>query len=99
MLDWIDQLHQLCRSNSLKIASEKSFYILLSVKLFGHEIGNNTIKPISSIVDGIHKIKTPISETELILNISSMNFYSKFISKVHISLKTFYTLHHDDISF
>ena len=28
-----------------------------------------------------------------------MNFYSKFINKLHISLKPFYTLLHDDISF
>ena len=31
--------------------------------------------------------------------IGSMNFYSKFINKVHISLKPFYTLLHDDILF
>ena len=28
-----------------------------------------------------------------------MNFYSKVINKLHISLKPFYTLLHDDISF
>ena len=31
--------------------------------------------------------------------IGSMNFYSEFINKLHISLKPFYTLLHDDISF
>ena len=36
---------------------------------------------------------------ELIRFIESMNFYSKFINKLHISLKPFYTLLHDDISF
>ena len=43
MLDLIDQLHQICHSNNLKIAPEKSFYIFLTVKFLGHEIGNNTI--------------------------------------------------------
>ena len=28
-----------------------------------------------------------------------MNFYSKFINELHISLKPFHTLLHDDVSF
>ena len=31
--------------------------------------------------------------------IGSMNFYSQFINKLHISLKPFFTLLHDDVSF
>ena len=99
MLTLIEQLHQICQTNNLKIAPEKSFYILLTVKFLGHEIGNNTIKPISSKVDALHKLKTPTSKTELMRFIGSMNFYSKFINKLHISLKPFYTLLHDDIPF
>ena len=99
MLTLIEQLHQICQTNNLKIAPEKSFYILLTVKFLGHEIGNNTIKPVSSKVDALHKLKTPTSKTELMRFIGSMNFYSKFINKLHISLKPFYTLLHDDIPF
>ena len=36
MLNLIEQLHQICQTNNLKIAPEKSFYILLTVKLLGH---------------------------------------------------------------
>ena len=75
------------------------FYILLAVKFLGHEIGNDTIKPISSKVDGLHKLKMPTSKTELMRLIGSMNFYSKFINKLHLFLKPFYTLPHDDVSF
>ena len=32
MLNLIEQLHQICQTNNLKIAPEKSFYILLTVK-------------------------------------------------------------------
>ena len=99
MLDLIEQLHHICHSNNLEIAPEKSFYIHLAVKFLGHEIGHNTIKPISSKVDGIHQLKTPTSKTELMRFIGSMNFNSKFINKLHISLKLFYTLLHDDVSF
>ena len=99
MLNLIEQLHQICQTNNLENAPEKSFYILLTVKFLGHEIGNNTIKPISSKVDAIHQLKTPTSKTELMRFIGSMNFYSKFINKLHISLKPFYFLLHDDSSF
>ena len=99
MLNLIEQLHQICQTNNLKIAPEKSFYILLTVKFFGHESGNNTINPISSKVDAIHQLKTPTSKPEIMRFIGSMNFYSKFINKLHISLKPFYTLLHDDILF
>ena len=53
ILDLIEQLHQICKSNNLKIDPEKLFYILLTVKVLGHESGNNTIKPISLKIDGI----------------------------------------------
>ena len=99
MLDMIEQLHQTCSSNSLKIARDKSFYILFTVIFHGHKIGNNTIKPVSSKVDGILKLKTPTTKTEIMRLIGSMNLYSKFIIKLHISLKLFYTLLHDDLSF
>ena len=99
MLDLIEPLHQICSSNYLKIAPENSFCILLTVKILRHEIRINTVKPISSKVDGIHKVKTLTSKTELMRFLGSRNFYSKFINKLCISLKPFYTLLHDDISF
>ena len=99
MLDLIEQLHQICHSNNLKIAPEKSFYILLTVNSLGHEIGHNTIKPISSNVNGIHKLKTPTSKTELMRFIQSLISYSNFINKLHTYLKPVYTLLHDDVSF
>ena len=98
MLDLIEQLHQICHSNNFKIAPGKSFYHLLTVKFLEHEIGHNTIKPISSKVDGIHKLKTSTFKTEIMRFIGSMNVYSKFINKQHISLKPFYTHLHDDVS-
>ena len=99
MLDLIEHLHHICSSKNLKIAAEKSFYNLLTVNVRGHEIDNSTIKLISSKVDGIHKLKTPTSKTELMRFIGSMKFYSKFINKLHISLNPFFTLLHGDNSF
>ena len=46
MIEIIEQLHQICLENNLKMAPEKSFYALLTVKFLSHEIGNQAIKPI-----------------------------------------------------
>ena len=87
MLQLIEQLHQICTKQNLKIAPEKSFFMLLTVKFLGHEIGNQTIKPIYSKVDAIHNLKTPQNKRELMRFVGSMNFYSKFIHNLHINLK------------
>ena len=79
MIEIIEKLHQICLENNLKLAPEKSFYVLLTVKFLGHEIGNQTIKPIHSKIDGIHKLKTPTSKRELMRFVGTINFYSKFI--------------------
>ena len=52
----IEQLHTISTKHSLKLAPEKSFFMLLKVKFLGHDIGYNTIKPIHSKVDAIHNI-------------------------------------------
>ena len=46
MFELIKELHKIATKEKLKPAPEKSFYMLLEVKFLGHEIGNNTIKPI-----------------------------------------------------
>ena len=57
-LDLLEQLHQICSSNNLKIAPEKSLCILLTAKSLGNELCNITIKPISSQFDR----KPPLSK-------------------------------------
>ena len=46
-----NSLHKTATKENLKLAPEKSFYMLLKVKILGHEIGNNTIKPIPSKIE------------------------------------------------
>ena len=59
MFQLIEQLHIISTKNILKLAPEKSFFLLLKVKFLGHEIGYNTIKPIHSKIAAIHKIYSP----------------------------------------
>ena len=55
MFELINELYKIATKESLKLAPEKSFYMLLKVKFLGHEIGNNTIKPIPSKIEAIKK--------------------------------------------
>ena len=63
MFQLIEQLHIVSTKNNLKLAPEKSFFMLLKVKFLGHEIGYNTIKPIRSKLAAIHKIPSPTGKT------------------------------------
>ena len=85
MFHLIEQLHLISTKHNLKLAPEKSFSMLL-----GHEIGYNTIKPIHSKIVAIHKILLPTGRVVLMSFIRALNFYTKFIEKLHVNLKPFY---------
>ena len=55
MFELIKELHEIATKENLKLAPEKSFYMLLKVKFLGHEIGNNTRKPVPSKIEAIKK--------------------------------------------
>ena len=96
MFQLIEQLHIISTKSNLKLAPEKSFFMLLKVKFLGHEIGYNTIKPIHSKIAAIHKIPSPTGKVALMSFIGALNFYTKFIEKLHINLKPFYDLLHEN---
>ena len=52
--------------------------MLLKVKLLGHEIGYNTVKPIHSKIAAIHKIPPPNGKNAPMSFIGALNFYTKF---------------------
>ena len=99
MFELIKELHTIASRENLKLAPEKSFYMLLKVKFLGHEIGNNTIKPIPSKIEAIKRIPFPKEKKDNMQFLGSVNFYSKFFEKLHINLKPLYTLLHDDVKF
>ena len=99
MFELIKELHTIASRENLKLAPEKSFYMLLKVKFLGHEIGNNTIKPIPSKIEAIKRIPSPKEKKDVMQFLGSVNFYSKFIEKLHINLKRLYTFLHDDVKF
>ena len=70
--------------------------MLLKVKFREQEIGYNTIKPTHSKTAAIHKIPSPTGKVALMSFIGALNFYTKFIEKLHIILKPFYDLLHEN---
>ena len=70
--------------------------MLLKVKFLGHEIGYKTIKPIHSKFAAIHKIPSPTGKVAPMSFIGALNFYIKFIEKLHINLKPFHDLLHEN---
>ena len=76
------ELNQRTKSNkiatkeNLKLAPEKSFYMLLKVKFLGHEIGNDTIIPIPSKTEAIKRIPSPKEKKDIMQFLGSVNFYS-----------------------
>ena len=96
MFQLIEQLHIISTKNNLELAPEKSFFMLLKVKFLGHEICYNTIEPIHWKIAAIHKIPSPTGKVALMSFIGALNFYTKFIEKLHINLKPFYDLLHEN---
>ena len=68
MFEPIKELHKLATKENLKLAHEKSFYMLLKVKFLGHEIGNNAIKPIPSKIEAIKRIPSPQKKRKMLCN-------------------------------
>ena len=90
MFDLIKELHKIVTKENLKLAPEKSFYMLLKVKFLGQEIGNNTIRQIPSKIEAIKRIPSPKEKKDVMQFLGSVNFYSKFIEKLLINLKPLY---------
>ena len=97
MFELIKDFHKIATKENLKLAPEKSFYMLPKVKLLGHEIENTTIKPIPSKIEAIKRILSLKDKKDVMQFLGSVNFYSNFIEKLHINLKPLYTLLHDDV--
>ena len=68
--------------------------MLLKVKFLGHEYCYNTIKP--SKIAAIHKIPSPTGKVALMSFIGALNLYTNFIEKLHLNLKPFYDLLHEN---
>ena len=77
------------KEHMFQLIEQLSFFMLLKVKFLGHEISYNTITPIHSKNAAIHKIPSPTGKVALMSFIGALNFYTKFIEKLHINLKPF----------
>ena len=100
MFQPIEHVHPISDNtkHTLKIAPDKSYFMLLKLTFLGHEICYNTIKPIRSKIDAFHKTPSPTSKVALMSFIGALNFHTKVIEKLHINLKPFCDLQHENTS-
>ena len=94
----MEQLHFISTKNNLKLSPENSIFMLLKVKFLRHEISYDTINPIYLKIAAIHKIPSPNGKVALLSFIGALNFYTNFIETLHINLKPFYDLLHENTS-
>ena len=99
MFELIEELHKIGTKKISSLHLKNLFYMLPKVKFLGHEIGNNTIKPMPSKIEAIKKILSPKEKKDVMQFLGSVNFFSKLVEKLHIILKPLYTLLHDDVKF
>ena len=67
--------------------------MLPKVKFLGHEMGYTTIKSIHS---KIAAISSPTGKVPLMCFIGALNFHTNLFEKLHINLKPFYDLLHEN---
>ena len=72
--------------------------MLLTVKISGDEFGHKMFNPICSELQPIDQLKTSRNERYFVKMQGSMIFYSKFKRNLHVTLKLFVELLHDDVS-
>ena len=96
MFKLIEQLHLTSTKHNLKLAPGNSIFILLEVKFLGPEIGYNTIKSIYSKIVAIPKLPFPTGKVALMSFIGALNFYTKITEQLHINLKPFHDLLHEN---
>ena len=76
-----------------KLAPEKFFFRIPKVKLIGHQIGYNTIKPVHSKRAAFQKLHSPTGKVVLMSFIGALNFYTKPVEKPISIPKRFDLLH------
>ena len=89
MFELIKELHKKATRENLKLAPETSLYMLLQVKLLGHEIGNNTIKPIPSKIEAIKRIPSPKKKKDVMQFLGSVIKYLRLVWCFYLLRRSF----------
>ena len=91
MFHLIERLHLISTKHNLKLAPEKLFFMLLKVKLLGHEGGYNTNKPIHSKIAAINIIRSPTGKVALMSFIGALIFTPNLLKNYTSTLNHFTT--------
>ena len=91
--------HETLRKAKLRATPDKTFFLLASVKLFGHVVAKNKIRLILNIIEAILQTKRPEPRKGVMKLLGALNYYSKHVLNMHVILAPLYALSHYDASF
>ena len=92
MFTVLEQYPKTLQNENLKAASDKSHFFLTRVKFLGHNIEQNTITPLKSRIDAIQKLQPPTNKKKIQEFLGMLNFLSKYVYKMQLSLRPFYNI-------
>ena len=90
MFQLIDNYTLLVEKTILNWLLKNPFSCLLKLNFLDMKLVTNTNKPIHSKIAAIHKKPCPTGKVALMSFIAALNFYTKFIEKLHVNLKPFH---------
>ena len=88
----LKQYHKILQNENLKAAPDKSHFFLTRVKFLGHYIERNTITPLKSRIDAIHKLQAPTNKKKIQEFLGLLNFLSKYVYKMQLYLRPLYNI-------
>ena len=99
MFTVINEYHTLSRKASLKVATDKTIFLLKKVKLLGPVISPEGIEPTAKRVEDLKNLKSPESKRDVMKVLRCLGFYSCYIKDLHLDSQPFYDLIKDSIPF
>ena len=84
---------------NLTISLEKCEYFKDSIKILGHEVSANTVRPLMDKVKAISGIPIPINKKKLRSFLGLANYYRTFIKDFSKTAKPLYNLLKDKVPY
>ena len=88
----LEKYHQILQNENMKAAPDKPHFFLTRVKFLGHIIEKDTITPLKSRIDAIHKFQPPTNKKNIREFLGMLNFLSKYVYKMQLYLRQFYNI-------
>ena len=99
MYETLIEYNKILLKEILKTAPDKIYFMLKTVKLLGHIIEDKKVKPLTSRIDGFHKLERPTSMKAFQRYLGTIHFLAKYVYGMQPILQTLYNLLHKESDF